>query len=368
MTTSRRTRRNFGHVRKLPSGKFQASYLVNGERFTAPTTFETKIDAGTFLAVTQTKIISGKWMPHIDAPSTLNLQAYADPWLADRDIKPGTRALYRRLLDQRILPVLGDRPLVTITAADIRAWHADQGTETPTARAHAYALLRSILQSAVNDDLLVSNSCHIRGGSVVKRASKTVIATPQELKIIIDNIPERFHLMIMLAAWCAMRSGELTELRVKDLDLKRGHVNIDRAVTVVGSEFIEGDPKSDAGTRGVSIPPHIMPLVRQHLNDHVNQFDQEALLFPANGGGHLGHGNFWAIWDKARKAAGRPDLRLHDLRHTGLTLYALEGATVAELMARAGHTTPKMAMRYQHIVEGRDVDLVRRMSTRVNGE
>ena len=76
----------------------------------------------------------------------------------------------------------------------------------------------------VNDDLLVSNPCHIRGGSVVKRASKTVIATPQELKIIIDNIPERFHLMIMLAAWCAMRSGELTELRVKDLDLKRGHV------------------------------------------------------------------------------------------------------------------------------------------------
>ena len=43
-------------------------------------------------------------------------------------------------------------------------------------------------------------------------------------------------------------------------------------------------------------------------------------------------------------------------------------ATVAELMARAGHTTPKMAMRYQHIVEGRDVDLVRRMSARVNGE
>ena len=45
----------------------------------------------------------------------------------------------------------------------------------------------------------------------------------------------------------------------------------------------------------------------------------------------------------ARDAAGRPDLRFHDLRHTGATLAAAAGATVAELMARIGHTTPAMA-------------------------
>lgn len=48
------------------------------------------------------------------------------------------------------------------------------------------------------------------------------------------------------------------------------------------------------------------------------------------------------------RAAGRPDLRFHDLRHTGATLAAATGATLAELMTRLGHSTPAAALRYQH--------------------
>jgi hypothetical protein len=84
-------------------------------------------------------------------PSSLTLAAYANPWLADRDLKPRTRALYRGLLDRRILPTLGSKPLASLTAADIRRWHAEQDASQPTARAHAYALLRTILGSAVID-------------------------------------------------------------------------------------------------------------------------------------------------------------------------------------------------------------------------
>ena len=56
----------------------------------------------------------------------------------------------------------------------------------------------------------------------------------------------------------------------------------------------------------------------------------------------------------AREAAGRPDLRFHDLRHTGAILAAATGATLAELMARLGHSTPGAAMRYQHAAADRD--------------
>ena len=56
----------------------------------------------------------------------------------------------------------------------------------------------------------------------------------------------------------------------------------------------------------------------------------------------------------ARDSAGRPDLTFHDLRHTGATMAAATGATVAELMHRIGHTTPAMAMRYQHATADRD--------------
>lgn len=78
-------------------------------------------------------------------------------------------------------------------------------------------------------------------------------------------------------------------------------------------------------------------------------------------GGHLAATALYSPWDAARRAAGRPDLRLHDLRHTGAVEAARHGATLAELMGRLGHTTPAMALRYQHVAEGRDAEIARRI-------
>jgi integrase len=58
-------------------------------------------------------------------------------------------------------------------------------------------------------------------------------------------------------------------------------------------------------------------------------------------------------WRKAADAVGLPEAHLHDLRHASLTLAAQSGATLAELKARAGHSTAVAAMRYQHAAEER---------------
>jgi integrase len=73
------------------------------------------------------------------------------------------------------------------------------------------------------------------------------------------------------------------------------------------------------------------------------------------------------MWVKARKVAGREDLRFHDLRHTGAVMAAQSGATLAELMARLGHTTPAMAIRYQHASLDRDAEIARRLSVLAEG-
>ena len=62
--------------------------------------------------------------------------------------------------------------------------------------------------------------------------------------------------------------------------------------------------------------------------------------------------NYRTHWEKARAAIGKPNLRVHDLRHVGAVLAAQSGATTAELMHRLGHTTPQMALKYQHVAEG----------------
>jgi integrase len=85
--------------------------------------------------------------------------------------------------------------------------------------------------------------------------------------------------------------------------------------------------------------------------------DVGALLFPADHGSNLAPSTLYRHWHKAREAIGRPDLRFHDLRHSGATLAALACATLAELMARLGHSTPQAALRYQHVAAGRDPEL-----------
>ena len=80
------------------------------------------------------------------------------------------------------------------------------------------------------------------------------------------------------------------------------------------------------------------------------------------------HGALYKVYRRARKAAGRPDLRWHDLRHTGATLAAQAGATLAELMNRLGHSTVTAALIYQHAAAGRDAEIARRLSAIAKAE
>lgn len=105
-------------------------------------------------------------------------------------------------------------------------------------------------------------------------------------------------------------------------------------------KFIVGPPQSDAGVRDVAIPPHLVPLVVDHLSDHAAP-GKDALLFPAatDGNRHMAPATPYKVFYPAPEPPGRKDLPWHDLRHTGAVLAAQTGATLAELMGRLGHTT-----------------------------
>jgi integrase len=369
-------RRSFGQLRRLPSKRWQAFYTgPDAALHYAPTTFVAKIDAEAWLVDERRIITSGGWVApadrhHIQVTS-ITLSSYAPAWLADRTLKPRTREHYQSLLDRQILPSLGDKPLKTLTPVVIRAWHAELGAKTPTLRAHAYGLLRTILATAQHDGLIIANPCHIRGAGNSKRVHKIKPLTLPELEALVANMPEKQQLLVLLAAWCGLRFGELTELRRSDLDLKNGRIKVRRAVVHVDGKAIVGTPKSDAGIRDVAVPPHLLPTVKAHISEHA-EFGRDGLLFPAAGGGHLAPSSVygraptrtrggWGFY-AARVAAKRPDLRFHDLRHTGAVLAAATGATMAELMARLGHSTQGAALRYQHAAADRDLEIARKLS------
>lgn len=362
-------KRYFGSVRKLPSKRFQARYTgPDGMTYTArtpsgkPLTFDTKGDAEAWLALRQSEILRGAWLPPAEPTAApVTVRAYAEAWLAGRDLEQTTRDHYRQVLDDHILPTFGDVAVVAVKPSAVREWHSQLARangkvrDRPTARAHAYGLLRTIMNTAVADEVRGDNPCRVRGGGQVKRAVRIRPATLAELEALVKALPARYRLMALMAAWCALRFGELAELRRSDIDVKNHVVHVRRGVVRAKGQRVVKGPKSEAGKRPVNIPPHLMPLVRDHLRDHV-VVGRNALVFPAAGDPtrHMAPSALYRVYYPAREAAGRPDLRFHDLRHTGATLAAATGATLAELMARLGHSTAGAAMRYQHAAQDRD--------------
>lgn len=376
MARRQRSKRYFGNVRALPSGRIQARYTgPDGRTHSArtpegkPLTFETKGDAEAWLTLRHSEILRGAWLPPAEPKAApTSLRAYADAWLTNRDLEQTTRDHYAQLLRDHVHPTFGDVAVVAITPTAVREWNAALKSKTgPTARAHSYGLLRTICNTAVADELIAANPCRVRGGGSTKRARKIRPATLDELaKLVEATTPERYRLMVLLAAWCALRFGELAELRRGDVDVTNGVVHVRRGVTRTKGAYIVKGPKSDAGRRDVAIPPHLMPLVKAHLREHA-QVGRDGLLFPARHGGQLAPSTLYKSFHRARDAAGRSDLAFHDLRHTGAVLAAATGATLAELMARLGHSTPGAAMRYQHAAAERDKVIAEALSGLANG-
>lgn len=363
-------RRGFGAIRKLPSKRFQASYTApDTQRHTAPYTFQTTMDAERWLSDERDLIATGKWSPPQQRSTATKIAdakmfgTYSEAWLRDRpNLKPRSRALYQSLLTRHLLPTFANVALADISPESVRVWHASMDPAKPSLRTQSYSLLRTIMGTAVQDRAIIANPCHIRGAGASKRVKQIRPATLSELETIVTTMPQRLRLMVLFASWCALRFGELIELRRKDIDLTNGVIRVRRGAVRVDGRVVIGDPKSDAGSRDVTIPPHLMPLVKEHLAASIAG-GREGLLFPAaDGVSTLAPSTLYRVFYKARAAAGREDLSFHSLRHTGATLAAQTGATLAELMARLGHSTPAAAMRYQHAARDRDREIASALS------
>lgn len=375
------SRRGFGAIRALPSKRFQASYVgPDGVRHAAPLTFTERMDAEGWLRDERRLIENELWSSPKDREAAKQklessplFESYADDWInrrraGQRPIRESTAAGYKSINTRLLTPEFGKVKLKDITRDQVRDWYRALDKTKPRQNSKAFGLLRAIMNTAVDEELIAVSPVKIRGAGGAPKRRRLEPASLAELDTIVGLMPDRLKLMVLLASWCALRYGELAELRRRDVVVKPASntaiLKVRRAVVLLGGKKTIGPPKSEAGVRDVAIPPHLISDVKEHLKKHCAK-GPNGLLFPGETGEHLWGSVVWKHYKVARKAAGRPDLRFHDLRHTGAVLAAQQGATIADLQARLGHSTAAAALLYQHTALGRDQLIAERLSNLV---
>ena len=405
-------REAWGRLRKLPSGRWQVRYPgPDGTTYTArtdqdrPLTFLTKTDARTWLAGVQSKMARGLWEPpeetaaklqaelEIEQAQSLGFEEYSKRWLEMIRTEPnrsgkkralGTVRSYVGKVTGYLIPEFGDTPVREIDASRIKVM-TDRLDQIPAPlNPHSkfngitrpvLVVLMMILRQAARDGIIPAapNVSVPRQESVRHDADHDAgedVATAAQVERLYEAMPEQLAIAVLLAAWCQLRRGECLGLQRRDIewhDDGSATLHVRRQLNANTGGYT--DLKSEAGRRSLSIPKLMVVRLQHHLENYVAS-EAKAPVLPADRRGSIPLSNTrWGYtWADVRDGVdGLPHrFRFHDLRHTGLTIFAQEGATLAELMRRGGHADIHIVLRYQHATMSRDRELADRMSDRVS--
>jgi integrase len=361
-------RANFGSVRKLPSGRYQASYWHNATRHIGPDTFKTKGDAYAWLSAVETDIRRGAWVNPAEGRQTLAY--WAERWLDTTvHLRATTRRGYEVALRTHVLPTFGRQPVSAIDQPAVKAWVADlvRKGSAPGTIAGARKVLRLVLGTAVDARALATNPCDRVRVPRGRREEMHFLSAEQveALADVIEHPPLRraghgatptgrhhfpeYAALVRFAAYSGLRAGEIAGLRLRCLDLLKGRVEVAETLTDVDGTLVSSGTTKTNKVRTVPIPRFIAEQLAPLLAGKA----PDDYVFTSPEGGPLRHSNFYRRhFRPAVERAGLPDgVRFHDLRHTYAGFLIAEGAHPKAIMERMGHSSITVTLdRYGHLL------------------
>lgn len=312
--------------------------------------FRTKRDAELFLASVEVSKARGEFVDATAARATIG--SLGAQWIARQThLKPSS---YRPVATAWRVHV--EPRWRTVTVAEIRKTAVQQwvseltagdATATPprkpksaTVVIRAYGVLASILDEAVSDRRTMSNPA--RGVTLPRKGKKPhVYLTHEQVHELAKE--SKYPALIFVLAYCGLRWGEATALKVKHLDMLRRRIIVEENAVHVGAVIEVGTPKNHK-KRTVPFPLFLVP----GLASQCEGKGREALVFPGDNGDYMrptrvqdGHGGWFS---GAVKRAGIPRITPHDLRHTAASLAVSSGANVKAVQKMLGHSSAAMTL------------------------
>ena len=327
-----------GVSKNTRDGRWQARWRDPGGR-QRKKSFQRRADAQQWLDQQLAAMHRGQYVD--PRAGEIQLAKIAESWAQGlTHLKESTAARYRGILRKHVLPAFGDWRLSQLRPSDVQAWvsklHHD-GLAPGTVR-QCHRVLSLVLDVAVADQRIGINPA--RGTKLPRaRRSEPRFLSPSEVTAL-TLAADRGGPVVAVLAWCGLRFGELAALRVRDLDIERARLHVERSVTEVGGRLVWSDPKTHHG-RSVPFPRSLTGMLR----DQARGKSPDDQLFTGPDGGALRLNNWRRrVFDPARARIGRDDITPHDLRHTAASLAIRAGANVKAVQHMLGHASAAMTL------------------------
>lgn len=329
--------------------------------------FSTMTEAEAWLAGEKRLIDQGIWAPPQERKAQeqrkrVSFRDYATDWVENHRKNDGqerqgsTKRNQRALLKNHLLPVFGNRALADIHPKDVEDWYGTYPSDSQ-AGYNALTLLKTILNSAATEPIddqgttLIDKSPVMIRRSRPKKVHQTVNASLEQIKALSERMPDRLALSVWFMGVLYMRVGEVLALRRCDVDLKTNVIHVSGSIKPIDTEdghyaVARGGAKDDS-ERDVPIPPSFVPMIEEHLREHVAKSRNAFLFTNARSDRHMYENTFNYYFRQAR--AGVPGLEnywCHDGRHSSYARFAESGASEAMQMALAGHKDIRMVSTY----------------------
>lgn len=300
--------------------------------------FERKVDAQRWVNEATTGLTTGGYVQPRAGDVTVGTLGAA--WLARQThLKPSAYRPVEIAWRVHVKPRWADTRIADIAFTSVQQWVSEMsGTRGATTVIRAYGVLAATLDDAVRDKLLLSNPAR---GVVLPRKSKKrhVYLTHEQVDRLAIEAKDNGTLVLTLA-YCGLRWGEATGMRVRDLDLLRRRVTVYENAVMVGGTIIVGTPKSGE-ERTVPIPRFLVEALARKCEGK----GPEDLLFPGRDGNHARTPYSVDGWFAgAVSRAKLPRITPHGLRHTAASLAVSSGANVKAVQRMLGHASAAMTL------------------------
>ena len=293
--------------------------------------------------------------------------------LYEKDVKPklklNTWLSKEHIIRTKILPYFKKRKLSEITARDVIDWQNEIRQHTKSSGEsyssdylkNVHTQLSCIFNHAIKYYGLQINPAAKVGNMGSEQPKEMLFWTKEEYLKFIDAMMDKpmMYYAFEILYWCGIREGELLALTPADFDFEKKTLRINKSYQRLQGKDVITTPKTKKSNRVIQMPQFLC----DELQDYIKQLygvEPDSRMFP------ISKSYLHREMDRGCKQTGVKRIRIHDLRHSHISLLIDMGFTALAIAERVGHESIDITYRYAHLFPTRQVEMADKLDSLKN--